>query len=187
MKYFSALKKQVKEIHTKKPHIEFFTALLTVPVLLTVIILNLNNLKGANSTKETPKSETIVITQGPPEEKTKEIIINKEACKAGVGDVSIVSPDESENVSDNPVAVDISYDENIYCQVIWSYRVNGGTWSSYDDRSVALYNLSNGDVKLEVRIKSTVNNEIKSLTRRFTYSGSTSPTPTQGITPTISQ
>ena len=38
----------------KKQYVEFFTALLTVPMLLTVIILNFNNLQGANK-KEEPK------------------------------------------------------------------------------------------------------------------------------------
>lgn len=183
MKYFSALKKQLKEIHTKKPHLEFFTALLTIPVLLTVIILNYNNLKGASSPKETPKSETIVITQAAPEKETKEVVVTKEACKAEIGNASISAPDEGENVSDNPVMVDISYDDDTYCQLVWSYRINGGSWSSYDDRSIALYNLSNGDVKLEVRIKSTANSETKTLTRRFTYSGASSPTTTTSPTP----
>lgn len=187
MKYFSGLKKQIKEIHTKKPHLEFFTALLTIPVLLTVIILNYNNLKGAAAPKEAPKNETIVITQSAPEKETKEIVVTKEACKPEIGNASITAPDEGEEVSDNPVMVDISYDDDEYCQLVWSYRINGGSWSSYDDRSIALYNLTNGDVKLEVRIKSTVNSETKTLTRRFTYNGAASPTPSQSQAPTSAQ
>lgn len=185
MKYFSGLKKQLKEIHTKKPHLEFITAALTVPVLLTVIILNYNNLKAINAPKDTPKNETIVITQAAPEKETKEVIVTKEACKAEIGNASITAPDEGEVVSDNPVNVDISYDDKEYCQLVWSYRVNNGSWSSYDDRSIALYNLSNGDVKLEVRVKSTVNSETKTLTRRFSYTGaSDSPSPSISTTPT---
>lgn len=172
------LKRSIKEFHTKKPHIEFFTALLTIPVLLTVIILNLNNLKG-NEEKEAPKNETIVITQAQPQE--KEVIVTKEACKAGIGEISISSPDENENVSDNPLMVDIDYDAGDFCAVVWSYRINGGSWSSYDDRSIALYNLSNGNIKLELRVKSVVGTSQKTLTRNFVYSGAQvteTPTPT---------
>ncbi len=186
MKYFSGLKRQLKDIHTKKPHLEFITAALTVPVLLTVIILNYNNLKAANAPKDTTKGETIVITQAAPEKETKEVVVTKEACKAEIGNASITAPDEGESVSDNPLMVDISYDDKIYCQLVWSYRINGGSWSSFDDRSIALYNLTNGDIKLEVRIKSTANSETKTLTRRFTYSGASS-TPSSTITPAISQ
>lgn len=177
----------LKEFHTKKPHIEFFTALLTIPVLLTVIILNLNNLKS-NDKKDTPKNETIVITQAAGD-KEKEVIVKKEACKAGIGDISIASPDENEEVTDNPVNVDINYDAGEYCTVVWSYRVNGGSWSSYDDRSIALYNLSNGNVKFELRVKSVVNSAQENLTRNFEYNGASAsitptPTPSASITPT---
>lgn len=182
---WSRLKKSIKEFHTKKPHIEFFTALLTIPVLLTVIILNLNNLKG-NEEKETPKNETIVITQTAPEE--KEVIVTKETCEPGIGDISIANPDENENVSDNPVMIDIDYDAGDFCVVVWSYRINGGAWSSYDDRSIALYNLSNGNIKLELRVKSVVGNTQKTLTRNFVYNGTqASVTPTFTPAPTITQ
>ncbi len=189
-KSWSRFKKSVKEFHTKKPHIEFFTALLTIPVLLTVIILNLNNLKGGNNNKEESKNETIVITQGAGgNEKEKEIIITKEACEPGIGEVSIASPEENEEITDNPVNIDISYNAGDYCNVVWSYRVNGGAWSSYDDRSIALSNLSNGPIKFELRVKSVVNSEQQNLTRNFEYAGetistTTTPTPTITITPT---
>ena len=178
---WSRLKKSIKEFHTKKPHIEFFTALLTIPVLLTVIVLNLNNLKG-NNNKDASKNETIVITQGPATE--KEVIITKVACKAGIGDISIANPEEDEEVNDNPVMVDINYDAGDFCAVVWSYRINNGSWSSYDDRSIALYNLPNGNVKFDLRVKSVVNSQQKSLTRNFEYSGTqSSPTPTITLTP----
>lgn len=181
--YWKNLKRSIKEFHTKKPHIEFFTALLTIPVLLTVIILNLNNLKS-NSEKEEPKNETIVITQAAPQE--KEIIVTRQACKAGIGDISISNPDENENVSDNPLMIDIDYDAEDFCAVVWSYRINNGNWSSYDDRSIALYNLPNGDIKFELRVKSVVGNSQKTLTRNFVYSGEeASVTPTFTPAPTI--
>jgi hypothetical protein len=181
---WSRLKRSIKEFHTKKPHIEFFTALLTIPVLLTVIILNLNNLKGTSAeTKEPTKNETIVITQGGGNTEPREVIVTKEACEPGIGDISIASPEEGDTVSDNPVEVDVDYDAGDYCEVVWSYRLNGGTWSSYDDRSIALYNLPNGEIKLDLRVKSVVNSSQKTLSRTFNYTGAqnsptTSPTPT---------
>lgn len=183
---WKSFKRSVKEFHTKKPQLEFFTALLTIPVLLTVIILNLNNLK-ANDKKEAPKNETIVITQ--PAFKEKEVIVTKEACKPGIGTISIEDPSENEETEDNPVLVDILYDDEEYCNVVWSYRINNGRYSDYDDRSIALYNLPNGNIKFDLRVKSVVNNDQKTLTRNFTYSGSLTPTPTPiiSLTPTPSE
>lgn len=186
MEILNSIKKQIKEFHTKKPHIEFFTALLTIPVLLTVIILNLNNLRSDNK-KDTGENKTIVITQ--PAAQEKEVIITKEACKAGIGDISIDNPNEGDLISDNPVMIDINYDAGDYCEAVWSYRINNGTWSSYDDRSIALYNLQNGNIRLELRVKSVVNSQQKTLTRNFVYSGAeitptTTPTNAPTLTPT---
>lgn len=176
-------KRSVKEFHTKKPHLEFFTALLTIPVLLTVIILNLNNLRQED--KKTDEPRQVIVTQIP---NTTQTIVTKATCEPGIGDISIESPDENEEVSDNPVNVDINYDAGEFCSVVWSYRVNNGGWSNYDDRSIALYNLPNGNVKFELRVKSVVNNQQKNLTRNFVYSGAkNSPTPSLTLTPTPQQ
>jgi len=186
---WTRFKKSVKEFHTKKPHIEFFTALLTIPVLLTVIILNLNNLSGNRAEpKAEPKNETIVITQAGNNNEPREVIVTKEACEAGIGDIEIVSPEEDENVSENPVNVDINYNAGDYCEVVWSYRVNNGSWSSYDDRSIALSNLTPGTIKFDLRVKSVVNSSQKNLSRTFIYSGSsTSPTTSPSPTPSPAQ
>ena len=174
-------KQSLKEFHTKKPYIEFFTALLTVPVLLTVIYLNLNNIRGNNKPAEVKgEDKTIVVTQPAENSVTeKEVIVTKEACEPGIGNVSMSNPDEGEKTSDNPVYVDIDYDANGYCNIVWSYRENGGEWSSYDDRSIALYNLETGDVKLELRVKSVVNSDTETITRNFTYEGESSITPSE--------
>lgn len=192
-------KRGLKEIHTKKPQIEFFTALLTIPVLLTVIILNINNLKGnSNNKAETEKPQTIVITQpsdsgssnnssntgNANNEKKEEVVITKEVCEPGLGDISIATPEENTEVSDNPVNIEIEYDQNGYCAAVWSYRVNGGAWSSYDDTSISLFNLAPGNVKLDLRVKSLVNSDTKSLSRNFKYSGNITNSPTTTITPT---
>lgn len=184
MEVLNNIKKQIREFHTKKPHIEFFTALLTIPVLLTVIILNLNNLRSDNK-KDTGENKTIVITQ--PAAQEKEVIVTKEACKAGIGDITIDNPNEGDLISDNPVMIDINHNAGGYCEAVWSYRINNGTWSSYDDRSIALYNLQNGNIRLELRVKSVVNSQQKTMTRNFVYSGAAitpTTTPTNAPTPT---
>jgi len=189
----TSIKHGVKDIHTKKPYLELIAAALTIPVLLTVIILNVNNLKGADDKKdsETEKTQTIVITQpaGINEgSKEKEVIVTKEACKPGIGDVEISSPEENEEITENPVEVNIDYEANGYCAVVWSYRVNGGGWSSYDDSAISLFNLTNGAVKLELRVKSVVDSSSKNITRNFTYTGaSNTPTITPTLTPTPTQ
>lgn len=177
---FAKIKRGISHYHPKKHHIEFVTALLSVPVLLTVIVLNTNSLKNLNKKVE-PTPSPIVITQAPATQ--KEVIVTKEACKPGLGSVSIDNPDEGDSVNDNPVNVDVNYEANGYCNAVWSYRVNGGTWSNYDDSDVSLYNLPNGNIKFELRAKSVVNSDSKNLTRNFTYSGN-SGTPTQTPSPT---
>lgn len=182
----------LKDFPSKKPYIEFFTALLTVPVLLTVIFLNVDNIRGKADTKATDSKDdskqTIVITQPPGESvREKEVIVTEEACEPGIGEFSISSPTEGENVTDNPLFIDIDYDSNGYCNIIWSYRINGGPWSSYDDRSISLYNLENGEVTLDLRVKSVVNSDQESITRTFIYSGTSNISPTEGVTPTPQQ
>jgi hypothetical protein len=159
-----------RKIPDKKPYIEFITAILSIPVLLTVIILNLNTLRGEK--KDTPPTnttpQTVVITA--PESNTVETTPQEECIKE-VGPISITSPDDGEVITDNPVFVSISYKQGEYCSVVWSYRINGGKWSDYDDRSIALYNPPPGSIKFELRVKSVVGNDSSTLTRNFVYQG----------------
>lgn len=189
-----SVKHGLKDIHTKKPYLELIAAALTIPVLITVFALNVDNLKGNKDAKveDNSKTQTIVITQPANDSKTepkeKEVVVTKEACEPGIGDISIATPSENETVTDNPVLVDIDYEQGKYCEVVWSYKVNAGAWSSYDDTSISLYNLSDGNVKLELRVKSVVNSDQKTLTRNFTYSGAAStPTVSPSLTPTPTQ
>jgi hypothetical protein len=160
-----------REIPNKKPYVEFLTALLSIPVLLTVILLNINNLKGQDKKAETTAPGQVIITVP-----VKETPINpsQEACKPEIGDIAITSPDEHETITDNPVSVTITSDDKTYCSVVWSYRINGGRWSEYDDKSVALYDLPNGEITFELHVKSIVNSATKDLKRTFIYKGKTS-------------
>ena len=162
-----------RKIPDKKPYIEFVTAILSIPVLLTVILLNLNTLTG-NKEKETKvdknSTQTIVVT-APAANNNEPVSTNDEECIPEVGPIEITAPEDGEVVTDNPVFVSVSYKQGEYCSVVWSYRINGGRWSDYDDRSIALYNPPPGNIRFELKVKSIVGNDSRTLTRNFTYQG----------------
>ena len=169
----------------KKQYVEFFTAVLTVPVLLTVIILNLNNLRGSKAVQPTPTPVSlrpIVVTL--PESSTSDntpVTTPKDTqpvCIKGIGPISIDYPDEKASVTDNPIQVDINYDQGNYCAVVWAYSINGGRFSDFDDKSIALYNPPAGTIQFQLKVKSIVTGEQKVITRTFTYQGSGTSQPT---------
>ncbi len=168
-----------KGLIKKKPYIEFLTAFLSIPVLISVLLLNSNSLKNINA-KPTPTPIPSVNAQSgfyaEPIGTEKPVVPTSvgapdEPCERGLGPAAISSPQENDVVTDNPVTIDISYDDRQYCAAAWSYRINGGSWSGYDDRSVALYNLPQGPIKFELRVKSIVGSEEETVTRNFTYNG----------------
>lgn len=166
-----AKKRRSERILEKKPYLELITAALSIPVLLTIIILNFNNLKGLNGKEiPTPTPEEKIIYTNP--------VVTNTNCKKQLGPIEIISPEEGDNVTENPVAISITYDDKTYCTAVWSYRVNGGDWSDYDNNSISLYNPPSGDITFELRIKSLASNEEKTIIRKFSYKGkSTVPTP----------
>lgn len=180
VKKASSKTKKENKLLKNKPYIEFLTAFLSIPVMITVMLLNFNSLKNLNTTPTpTPLSGAGAQTgffaepigTDDPEEPTPDGV-TPEPCVRGLGPVIITSPDENDVVTENPVTVDIAYDDAHYCAAAWSYRINGGSWSGYDDRSVALYNLPQGPIKFELRVKSIVGDETRTVTRNFTYKGS---------------
>lgn len=185
------LRYSYRSLPSKKQYIEFFTALLTIPVLLTVIILNLSNLKNSNkppSSQAKEESKPIIVTV--PVEKNRQVSEEKpsptqEICKKEIGPVNIVSPEENETVTDNPVIISVDYDQDTYCAIVWAYRVNNGRYSEYDNKSIALYNPPKGKITVDLKIKSVVTGEEKILTRNFYYAGESSNSD-QSITPTAS-
>ena len=163
------------KIVKKKPYIELVTAFLSIPVLITVLLLNVTSLRNINS-QPTPTPELFqgaksfyAAPVGP--ELAPSAAVNQSPCKKSLGPVSITSPGENDTVTDNPVTINIEYDDDTYCGAAWSYRINGSSWSGYDDRSVALYNLPRGQVTFDLRVKSIVTDDEKSLTRKFLYDG----------------
>ncbi len=172
-------KKAENRFIKNKPYIEFVTAFLSIPVLITVMLLNFNSLKNLNA-KPTPTPMPGATTNqgffaqpvGEDSVATPTPLGATEApCLKGLGPISISTPDEGDAVNDNPVMVDIDYDDSRYCEAAWSYRINGGSWSGYDDRSVALYNLPQGPIKFELRVKSIAGDDTQTVTRNFTYNG----------------
>src|SRR5690606_37404596 len=92
-------------------------------------------------------------------------------CKEEVGPISITFPQEGAVVKDSPVCINIRDADEDYCSVVWSYRINNGTWSEYNSNSPCLYNLPTGDVKFELRVQSTVSQDTDVLERTFKYEG----------------
>lgn len=190
-KKFYKVLASVKKAPDRKHYLEFITAALSIPVLLTVILVNINNL---NATKKDAAPLPIVTTTQP-----REIIIREggnsaapnnptstpsEICKKEVGPISITSPKEGATVTDNPVNFIIKHNED-YCTSVWSYRINNGTWSEYSANTPSIYNLPNGAVKFQLRAQSTVSSDQDSLELNFTYAGSpVTVTPTPTVTPT---
>jgi hypothetical protein len=176
-----SIKKFLSGITGKKHHVEFITALLSIPVLLTVILLNLNNLNQQKKQENTSAKPNQIIISLPAQNKEATPIPTKPACKPGLGKTTIANPHEGDTVSDYPLNFTIYYDPGDYCAAVWSYRINGGRWSDYDDKSIALYDLPSGEVKFELRVKSVVNGgEETTLTRNITY---ISPRMTPSATP----
>lgn len=176
-------KNAFQKVFDKKSQIEFFVALLSIPFFLSVILINFNTLRSLDKSQETPTpaiQTTDEVTDGAfyaapigTVDPTEPVTTNAaaEPCDESLGPVSISSPDEDEVVTENPVNVLISYDDSTYCEAAWSYRINGGSWSGYDNRSVALYNLPKGEIKFELRIRSIVSNDETTVIRNFIYNG----------------
>ncbi|MEK7071076.1 MAG: hypothetical protein AAB966_04675 [Patescibacteria group bacterium] len=181
MTYKERFTQWYKTLPDKKQYIELVTALLSIPVLLTVIILNLNNLQGGNNKDKTDSSNNVTIIpvevqkgendQSPtitPIPQTTAV-----SCKKEVGPVSILFPQENQTVTQDPVCIDISYKAGEYCGVVWTYRINGGGWSDFTDKSICLYNLSSGQKKVDHRVRSIASSDEEILQRNFTYQNPT--------------
>jgi hypothetical protein len=193
----AAQKKRSKldRVYDKKPLIELVVAILSIPSLILVVLLNFNSLKNLDAAKLTPTPGTTntvpplnTNTTNPNffarpvtrEPQSTEASSNSQApCNKSLGLVNITSPNEGDTVNSNPVEIDISYDDTDYCSAVWSYSINGSSWSDYNNNSVALYNLPDGQIKFQLRVKSLTSSNSTTLTRDFTYTGqSTAPVPT---------
>lgn len=183
---FGKIKSWFKKLPEHKTYLELITGLLTIPVLLTVILLNFASIMNRNekpqNTPPTPPTPIIIEERespSPASTQTPQAIVTPtpEVCKKEVGPVSIVFPKEGEEVSNNPVNFVIRYEDSSYCSVVWSYRINSGPWSEFSSNSPVIYNLPGGAVKFELRVQSTASSDQELLVRNFTYTGSIQRTP----------
>ena len=187
-------------IPEKKRWIDMVTALLTIPVLLTVIITNLGNLKKNDNkdAKETPQPtiERIIIrdSDGPaasptqsPVKENQNIANNSTPaplCKAEPIPYEIAFPREGDKISIDPVCVSLRQIQNDnYCSSVWAYRINESSWSTYSDDPICLYNMASGPIKLEISVKSTVSGDEKISVRNFIYQNGSIPIPTPTLSP----
>lgn len=181
----------IRRIPDRKHYVEFITATLSIPVLLTVILVNLSNLqnekKDSEPTPTQPVREVIIREGGNSGNQTVVQPTNSEVCKREIGPISISYPREGATVTENPVNFIIRYEDKSYCSVVWSYRINNGTWSEFSSNSPTVYNMPNGDITFELRVQSTVTEEQEMITRKFKYTGgaeAVAPSPTFTPIPT---
>lgn len=178
---FQKIKNWYKELPGNKRYFELLSAVLSIPVLVTVILLNLNNLDNMRS-RSIEKEVSPTSTETPPPSSSSSTVTPQECIKE-IGPVEIITPSENEVIDKDPVCIDISH-LNKYCSAVWSYRINNGPWSDYTDKSVCIYSLSPGEKKLELRVKSLVSNEQIILKRNFTVSEpSVTPSPVPTVEP----
>ena len=173
-KYLFGIKSSFTRLPDKKRYLELITALLSIPVLATAIVLNFNNLKPKAAPTPTPTVQEKIVYISPKDEDKATPAPDTEECRKDIAPLDITSPRDNETVTDNPVSINIDYTQGSYCAAVWSYRINGGRWSDYSDRSVALFNLPKGTVHFELRVKSIVTGKEKNYTRTFIYDGDTS-------------
>ncbi len=176
-KGITKLRKWIQALPDRKQYIDFIAGILGIPALIMVLLLNYNNLQGSKKTedKTTQPPAPIIIEKTVTPEKESENKNNSttapttQVCKKEIGPIEITYPEENETISENPVTVIIDYDNDTYCSVVWSYRINGGSWSEYTNSSISLFDMPAGKKKLELRVQSTVSQDTEKLERNFTY------------------
>lgn len=186
---FEKIKTWYKNLPDSKKHIEFFTAILSVPVLMTVLLINLSNL--INNKKEplptpTPIEKIVVMTNPVSPSASSSPTFTPTAlpeCRKEVGPVIITSPVEGQLINKDPVCLKIDYMVIDYCSVVYSYKIDKGDWSEYTDKQICLYNLEPGPKTLELRVKSSQSDDEVILIRNFYYKTKDLPRPTEFISP----
>jgi len=194
-KFFKRIQKWYVTLPDKKRYFELLTAILSIPMILTVILVNMSTInKSKESSTPTPTTAPIQVVVENPASSSGNINppkINitptptptptKVECKKDIGEIEILSPQEGEIIASNDLCINISTNNN-YCPVVWSYKLDNDNWSDYSNNNICLYNLTSGKKTLQVKIKSTVIDKTITLQRNFTYQNSTTSTPT--TTPT---
>jgi len=192
-KFFKKIQKWYVTLPDKKRYFELLTAVLSVPMILTVILVNMSTInKSKELSNTTPTSTPIQVvvenpasgsgnTNNPPKiniaTPTSTATPTKTECKKDIGEIEILSPQEGEIITNNDVCINISTDSD-YCPVSWSYKLDNDSWSDYSSNNICLYNLTAGKKTLQIKVKSSVVDKTITLERNFTYKNSITPTPT---------
>ncbi len=179
MTYTERIKKWWKNLPEKKKYLEIVTALLSIPVLATAILLNLGSLRGKDSANPAPPAQNVTLV--PVELKDKDVTPTTKQCKKEVGPVEIVYPKEDSTVKENSVCIEIAQKSADYCSVQWSFKLDEGDWSSFTDKQFCFNNLSPGPHNVKVIVKSTTSQDQTLLERQFNYkTSSAQPTSATG-------
>ncbi len=182
-----------RELPDKKKYFELASAVLSVPVLVTVILINLNNLTGKNAAKNadnklTPsympsvtiiREEKVITPTTDAKENTPTPLSStptSTTCKKEVGPVIITAPRDNQVISSDFVSVELTEQTTEYCPVVWSYSIDGSAFSNYSDKSISLYNLPSGEHEINVKVKSTASEDEIQLRRSFYYNNPKSVT-----------
>lgn len=188
-KFFKKIQKWYVTLPDKKRYFELFAAILSIPMILTVILVNMNTINKSKDSSTTPTSIPIQVVvenpasgsgniNNPPKTNlTPTSIPTKVECKKDIGEIKILSPQEGEIITTGNMCINISTDNN-FCPVTWSYKLDDGNWSDYSNNNICLYNLTSGKKELQIKVKSTVVDKTITLQRTFTYQGPTAPTNT---------
>lgn len=176
---FTKINQTLQKLVSRKHYLEFFVATLSIPVLITVIILNINSIRSSNKSDITPTPNLVkekiylplTVTAQITPQLSPSISRSDQQCIPEIGEIEIVSPAENESVTDNPINILIENESGKYCAVVWSHRINNGSWSDYNDKSIAIYNPPQGRITFDLRVKSIVSGDEKFIKRTFSYSG----------------
>jgi len=195
-KIFKRIQKYYVVLPDKKRYFELFAAILSVPMILTVILVNMNTInKSKETSTPTPTSTPIqIVVENPASSSNNtnppkiEVTPTNTECKKDIGEIEILSPQEGEIITTDNVCINISTDSK-YCPIAWSYKLDDSSWSNYNNNNICLYDLTAGKKNLQIKIKSTVVDKTITLERNFTYQNSSIPTitPTNTPTPTPTQ
>lgn len=194
MDIIQRISKWYQKLPDKKRYLEFVTALLSIPVLVTIILINITNLNKAKDQDKQPEltpsqngGVTIIPLEIKNEQPTPTTNIEETeektsptpvSCRKELPPVNILSPEEGAVIVSDFVGIDISYQKGDYCSIVWSYSINGSPWSEFTDKAIYLYNLPSGNKTLLLRVKSIASGDEIVLKRNFSYvNTSLSPTP----------
>lgn len=178
------IKKWYRSLPDKKVYFELLGAVLTIPVLVTVILLNLNNLNGGKKNEPAPTPQIIrvvekaqnTVTSVPADVGSNQRVSPQAACKKETGPVNISSPQEGEVTSKNPVCITIAYKTGEYCGIEWAIKIDNNAYSEFADKDVCFYNLSPGSKSVNVKVRSLEGGDELILQRNFTYGTGTATT-----------